>query len=110
MLNARRFRDKVELFSATETTNDLGKGITTYTSQGTFPAQVDVMTGTRALYYQEKGFGNPVTILLRGVSFNLGKIVFQSKTIYPRSIVKCNDKKESDSRGNYLIIEGNYVV
>lgn len=106
MLDFRTFTEKVQLFSISKTEGTYGKQVTTYTDLGYFPASVNVMSGSKALYYQEKGFGHPVSIRMRFIPEEIGKIIWDGKTIYPRSIIRQNEK--STTRGNYLVIEGGY--
>ena len=108
MLNARTFRETVTLYSETKTEDNLGELVSTETSHGSFPASVDVATGSKAIYYQEKGFGHSVTIIVRATSFNISRILWGNISISPRSIVKVNNDKKSDTRGQYYLIEGGY--
>ena len=108
MLDFRTFTEIIQIFSITKTEGDYGKEVTTYTDLGLFPASVDVMTGTKALFYQEKGFGHGVTIKLRYIPQAIGKIIWNGKTIYPRSIVQMKLDKQTTTRGNYLQSDGGY--
>lgn len=108
MLNARTFRERVTLYSETKTEDNLGELVSTETSHGSFPASVDVATGSKAIYYQEKGFGHSVTIIVRVTGFDISRIVWGTLSISPRSVIRVNNDKKSDTRGLYYLIEGGY--
>ena len=110
MINARQFLDSVELFSAFSTESDYGKEIITYISEGIFPANVEILSGTRALYYQQEGNAYPIIIKIRKVDFEIKKIVYNKSTITPRSIVTTDAFGKSNFRGEYLIITGSYLT
>lgn len=106
MLDFRAFTEDIEVYSVTDIENDLGQNVTTYTLLGVYTASVDVASGQKALFYQERGYGYGVTIKMRYIPEKIGKIIWDGKTIYPRSIIRLNDK--STVRGNYLSIEGGF--
>lgn len=110
MITARQFLDVVELFSATIAESDYGKEIITYTSQGNYPADVEVMSGFRSLNYYQEGMGNPLQITIRKVDFSIRKIVWQGGVIIPKSIVTVDEEKRSDSRGRFQVIIGNLLT
>lgn len=110
MITARQFLDVVELFSATIAESDYGKEIITYTSQGSYPASVEVMTGFRSLNYYQEGMSNPLQIIIRKVDFDVRKIVWQGGVIIPKSIVTVDENRRSDSRGRFQVIIGNLLI
>lgn len=112
MIRGRDYTERVQVFIAIEVPDAYGKKTTTHSLLGTFPAAVRVLTGTKALYHQERGIKFPVQIEMRYISGTITKIVWDNKTIYPTSIVDSKDNKEigQRDRGKFLIIEGGFVV
>jgi len=106
MITSRDLNETVTLYSGVETDGSYGEKKITYTSQGDFPAKVEVLTGTRAMYYQQENMSYPVIIKLRKVDFEIKKIVFGERTIIPNSIVTINDLGKSDTRGRWMSING----
>lgn len=110
MINARQFLDSVELFSAFSTESDYGKEVITYISEGIFPANVEILSGTRALYYQQEGNAYPIIIKIRKVDFEIKKIVYNKSTITPRSIVTTDAFEKSNFRGEFQVITGSFLM
>ena len=110
MINARQFLDSVELFSAFSTESDYGKEVITYISEGIFPASVEILSGTRDLYYQQEGNAYPVIIKIRKVDFEIKKIVYNKSTITPRSIVTTDAFGKSNFRGEFQVITGSFLM
>ena len=112
MIRGRDYTERVTCYSGVEVVDTYGKKTTTFTLIGTYPAAVRVITGTKALYYQERGIKHPVIIEMRAISSVIAKIVWDSKTIYPSSIMDSRDSKELSERdrGKFLTIEGSFAV
>ena len=106
MITGRDLDEVVTLYSGVETATDYGEKTITYTSEGDFPASVEILTGTRAMYYQAENISYPVIIKIRKVDFDIKKIVHNGRTIYPSSIVTINDLGKSDTRGKWMTING----
>lgn len=106
MLNARTFREIVTLYSESTTEGDYGNPITTYVNKGSYPADVRMATGSKAIYYQEKGISHMIEIKLRKTDFDISKIEWNGQTIQISSMVLVNDEDVSDTRGNYFKIIG----
>lgn len=92
----------IELFSATKVKDDFGYFTTTQVSQGNYPANVEVASGSKALYYQRLGISHAVTIELRAVSFLISKIVWKGHEVVINSIV------DVENKGRFLEILGDY--
>lgn len=112
MIRGRDYTERIAVYKGVEVVDSYGKKTTTFTLLGTYPAAVRVLTGTKALYYQERGIKFPVQIEMRYISGTISKIVWDNKTIYPTSIVDSKDNKEigQRDRGKFLIIEGGFAV
>lgn len=112
MIRGRDYTERVTCYSSVEVVDAYGKKTTTFSLIGTYPAAVRVITGTKALYYQERGIKHPVIIEMRAISSVIAKIVWDSKTIYPSSIMDSRDSKEISERdrGKFLTIEGSFAV
>lgn len=108
MLRGREYLELVELFSATYTKGDYSFPVTTHTSQGNFPANVSEANGSKLLWYQRLGMLHPVTIELREVSFDIAKIIWQGREVAITSTKKTNGEGQSDQRGRFLEILGDY--
>ena len=106
MITGRDLDEIVTLYSATTIDGSYGEPKTTFVSQGDFPARVDILTGTRAMYYQQENTSYPVIIKIRKVEFEIKKIVHNGRTIIPSSVVTINDLGESDTRGRWMTING----
>lgn len=106
MITGRDLDEIVTLYTATVTKGDYGKPSTTFVSQGDFPANVDILTGTRALYYQRENISYPVIIKIRKVDFDIKKIVHNGRTIYPSSVVVIDETGKANSRGRWMTING----
>ena len=88
MLTGRELLESVELFSETKVVKASGKESVEYVSQGLFPASVEILNGSKALYYQQRGITNPVIIKIREVEFIIAKIVHNGKTIFLDSSIR----------------------
>ena len=108
MLTGRELLETIELFSVTKVVKPSGKEAIEYNSQGLFPAAVEVLNGSKALYYQQRGITNPVIIKIREVDFMIAKIVHNGKTIFLDSNIKVNAEEKSDTRGRWRVITGTY--
>ena len=106
MITGRDLDETVTLYTATATDSDFGEKSTIFVSQGDFPANVEILTGTRALYYQRENTSYPVIIKIRKVDFEIKKIVHNGRTIYPSSIVVIDETGKSSSRGRWMTITG----
>ena len=106
MITGRDLDEVVTLYTATATEGDYAQPSTTFVSQGDFPANVEILTGTRALYYQRENTSYPVIIKIRKVDFEIKKIVHNGRTIYPSSIVVIDETGKSSSRGRWMTITG----
>lgn len=112
MIRGRDYTERIACYSSVEVVDAYGKKTTSYTLIGTYPAAVKVLSGTKALYYQERGVKHPVIIEMRAISGTIAKIVWDSKTIYPSSVMDSKDSKEIEGRdrGKFLTIEGSFAV
>lgn len=106
MITGRDLDEVITLYTATSTDSAYGEKSTTFVSQGDFPANVEILTGTRAMYYQQENTSYPVIIKIRKVDFEIKKIVHNGRTIYPSSIVIIDETGKSDSRGRWMTITG----
>ena len=106
MITGRDLDEVITLYSATQVDGSYGEKKTTFVSQGNFPAKVEILTGTRAMYYQQENTSYPVVIKIRKVEFEIKKIVHNGRTIIPSSVVTINDLGESDTRGRWMAING----
>ena len=100
--------ESVELFSETKVVKASGKESVEYVSQGLFPASVEILNGSKALYYQQRGITNPVIIKIREVEFTIAKIVHNGKTIFLDSSIRVNAEEKSDTRGRWRVITGTF--
>ena len=55
MLTGRELLESIELFSETKVIKASGKESVECVSQGLFPASVEILNGSKALYYQQRG-------------------------------------------------------
>ena len=112
MIRGRNFKHRVELFKAVETTDAYGYPLATFATLGVVPAAVEVLSGSRALYYQEVGITNPIKIEIRalGTTDVIAKIVWLGYEIIPRSILPSDqvDNYEGRDRGKFLVIDGSF--
>ena len=108
MVRGRNYDDTIELFEAIEQEQLSGKTKLTYVSKGNYPANVEIATGTKALYYQEKGIGHVVTIEVRELSFTPALVVWNNNRITITSNVKVDGNGIPSNRGRYNIIVGAY--
>lgn len=112
MIRGRNFTDRVTAYNGVEVVDAYGKKTTTYTLIGTFPAAVEVLDGTKALYYQERGIKYPVIIEMRAITGIISKLVWNNKTIYPNSNINSKEGKgaEERDRGKFITITGSFAV
>ena len=101
MLTGRELLENIELFSETKVIKASGKESIEYVSQGVFPASVEILNGSKALYYQQRGITNPVIIKIREVEFVIAKIIHTGKTIFLDSSIRVNAEEKSDTRCGY---------
>lgn len=99
MIEARRYTEKIILYSATEVLSSFGKPTTTYTLQGTFPCDVEQLAGFRAMQYQQAGIKNPLRIEMRQLSFTPVKGIWEGREVVISSIIP-------DKRRRKVVIEG----
>ena len=85
-----------------------GKVSVEYVSQGLFPASVEILNGSKALYYQQRGITNPVIIKIREVEFVIAKIIHNGKTIFLDSSIRVNAEEKSDTRGRWRVMTGTF--
>ena len=100
--------ESVELFSETKVIKASGKESVEYVSQGLFPASVEILNGSKALYYQQRGITNPVIIKIREVEFIIAKIIHNGKAIFLDSSIRVNAEEKSDTRGRWRVITGTF--
>ena len=114
MIRGRNFKHKVELFKAVQVLDAYQSPVTSFVSLGTVPAAVEVLSGSRALYYQEVGITNPIKIEIRalGTTDVIAKIVWLGYEIIPRSILPSDqvDGYEGRDRGKFLVIDGSFKM
>lgn len=110
MLRGRDYTQRVDVYTKCEVVDSYKKVTTTFTFIGTYPAAVRVLSGTKALYYQERGIQHPVEVEMRSLEREIGKIVWQGKEIYPSSVVNSRDADEINrrDRGKFIIISGGF--
>ena len=96
------------MFSETKVVKASGKESVEYVSQGLFPASVEILNGSKALYYQQRGITNPVIIKIREVEFIIAKIVHNGKTIFLDSSIRVNAEGKSDTRGRWRVMTGTF--
>ena len=108
MLTGRELLESVELFSETKVVKASGKESVEYVSQGLFPASVEILNGSKALYYQQRGITNPVIVKIREVDFVIAKIIHNGKTIFLDSSIRVNAEEKSDTRGRWRVITGTF--
>ena len=108
MLTGRELLESIELFSETKVTKASGKESVEYVSQGLFPASVEILNGSKALYYQQRGITNPVIIKIREVEFIVAKIIHNGKTIFLDSSIRVNAEEKSDTRGRWRVMTGTF--
>ena len=108
MLTGRELLENIELFSETKVVKASGKESIEYVSQGVFPASVEILNGSKALYYQQRGITNPVIIKIREVEFVIAKIIHNGKTIFLDSSIRVNAEEKSDTRGRWRVITGTF--
>ena len=65
MIRGRNYKHSVELFKAVQVLDSYSMPVTSFVSLGVVPAAVKVLTGSRAMYYQEVGVTNPVQVEIR---------------------------------------------
>ena len=53
MLTGRELLESIELFSETKVVKASGKESVEYISQGIYPASVEILNGSKALYYRD---------------------------------------------------------
>ncbi len=112
MIRGRDYTERIKAYKTTEVVDAYGKKTTTFVLLGTYPAAVKVLSGTKALYYQERGIKHPVIIEMRAIADTITKIEWDSKVIYPSSIMDSKENKEfaGRDRGKFLTIEGSFAV
>lgn len=108
MLRGRDYTEKVDVYTKCEVVDDYKKVTTTFTFIGTYPAAVRQLSGTKALYYQERGIQYPVQIEMRAIERAIGKLIWNGNVIYPSSVINSRNADELNKRdrGKYIIIEG----
>lgn len=99
MIVARRYTDRIILYSKTEALSPFGRPITTYTLQGTYPCDVEELSGYRSMVYQQAGIKNPLSIEMRQLSFTPAYGIWEGREVVISSIVK-------DKRNRKVVIEG----
>ena len=55
MIRGRDYTERIKAYKTTEVVDAYGKKTTTFVLLGTYPAEVKVLSGKKALYYQERG-------------------------------------------------------
>ena len=108
MLTGRELLESIELFSETKVIKASGKESVEYVSQGLYPASVEILNGSKALYYQQRGITNPVIIKIREVDFEVVKIVHNGKTIFLDSSIRVNAEEKSVTRGRWRVMTGTF--
>lgn len=99
MLNARRYTERIELFTNAETADDYGRRDVTFVSKGTFPAEVNEATGSRLVWYQQQGRSNPINIEMRICGFIPTKLIWRGREVIVRSY-------SEDRRSRRAFIDG----
>ncbi len=108
MLTGRELLENIELFSEIKVVKPSGKESVEYVSQGLFPAYVEILNGSKALYYQQRGITNPVIVKIREVDFPIAKIVHNGKSIFLDSSIRVGADEKSDTRGRWRVITGTF--
>jgi len=88
MIRGRDYKHTVELFKAVQVLDAYSMPVTSFVSLGSVPAAVKVLTGSRAMAYQEVGVTNPIQIEIRNPgTTEIAKIIWLGYEIIPRSIL-----------------------
>ena len=114
MIRGRDYKHSVELFKAVQVLDSYSMPVTSFVSLGSVPAAVKVLTGSRAMYYQEVGITNPVQVEIRKLETEdvVAKLIWLGYEIIPRSVLPSDqvDDYEGRDRGKSLVIEGSFKV
>jgi len=113
MIRGRDYKHTVELFKAVQVLDAYSMPVTSFVSLGSVPAAVKVLTGSRAMYYQEVGVTNPIQIEIRNPgTTEIAKIIWLGYEIIPRSVLPSDqvDGYEGRDKGKFLVIEGSFKV
>lgn len=92
--NKRQYLDLVELFASINGEDKGGFPTETIESIGVYPANVDEMSGGRALYFKSQGYTNPLTIQMYRPDKAFTTIVWNNVQCAVRSITE--DKNNND--------------
>jgi hypothetical protein len=114
MIRGRDYKHTVELFKAVQVLDSYSMPVTSFVSLGSVPAAVKVLTGSRAMAYQEVGITNPVQVEIRKLETEdvVAKLIWLGYEIIARSVLSSDqvDGYEGRDRGKFLVIEGSFKV
>ena len=114
MIRGRNYKHSVELFKAVQVLDSYSMPVTSFVSLGSVPAAVKVLSGSRALYYQEAGITNAVQVEIRALDTTdtIAKLIWLGYEIIPRSVLPSDQVDDYDERdrGKFLVIEGSFKV
>ena len=114
MIRGRDYKHTVELFKAVQVLDAYSMPVTSFVSLGIVPAAVKVLTGSRAMAYQEVGITNPVQVEIRKLETEdvVAKLIWLGYEIIPRSVLPSDqvDGYEGRDKGKFLVIEGSFKV
>ena len=87
MLRARRYLDRVTLYTKEQSRDEFRSLTTSFVSKGEFPCELTQVTGFRLMQYQQIGINYPIIIDMREVGFTPEKIEWQGQEVSIKSIV-----------------------
>lgn len=90
----RQYLDLVELFATTKGEDEGGFPTETIESLGIYPANVDEMSGSRALYFKSEGYTNPLTIKMYRPDRKFTSIAWNAVECAVRSITEDKDNND----------------